>query len=405
MSGFDERKEGTGDSVETVADLLEKTSRDHGGGPVEYFHRSSRSLRLSWNCSSGEVDARRGTEEGGALRWLDPRRDCVGFAASSGDVLASLVACRTISAETPETPVDACPWNTAAEPIDDIDAPAKLPSPEEMELWLRANTPETAESAWIEAGCTCEAWSTGRATVQTRSRTRVWALWMPENDPRPMFLAARCWREWLGQDVAAAWADRDPGSPRDASWPDDAKVVFSPETSAFVGRALVGALHGPDAELGFKVGSGWVVRSNADPATSLFGSVSDDAGFPPPAGVLADGRHVVGNWVGPGNLRRGSFRDLPESKPVCLEIDPPRIDPPKRSVWVSRLSLHPAEDGWLVELHGRQYPDGASFRPRWAHVRPQRIVESCLGGIGPGRTSHHGTISPSLVFDAWLFKG
>jgi hypothetical protein len=228
---------------------------------------------------------------------------------------------------------------------------------------------------------------------------------MPENDPKPLFLAARSWREWLDREISGSWADRTTGLVRETPWPEDARVVFSPETSASIARALAGVLHRPGVEPGAAVGSGWIVRSNADPGSSLLGSAADDAGFPTSERILADGRHVVGDWGGPGSLRRGSFRDSPESTPICLKIDPPRVDPPRRSVWVSRLNLHPGGDGWIVELHGRRFPDGASFRPRWARLRPRRLVESCLGGIGPARSSHHGTVTPALVFDAWLFKG
>ncbi len=402
MSGFSESKRASGDPVMTVDDLLEKTSRDHGGGPVEYFHRCSRSVRVEWDRATDRVAARCGTEEGGALRWLDPRRESGGFVAASGDVVASLTACRAIGRGAPETSIGAVPWNPSAEATEDLDTPHGVPRIEELEHWLRENTPETVESAWIEASRSRERWTTGSAD-QERVRVRIWALWTPKNDPKPMFLAARSWRDWLRQDALATWDERAPGPPREAEWPADAKVVFSPETSASIARALVLALHRPGVEAGAPVGSGWVVRSNGEPPRGLFGALVDDAGYPVSPRILADGRHVVADWGGPGSFRRGSFRDPPASNPVCVEVDPPRIDPPRRSVWVTALALHPAADGWLAELHGREFPDGSSFRPRWARLRPQRLIESCLGGLGSARTSHHGLGTPALVFDAWLF--
>jgi hypothetical protein len=409
MSKFDKWADRPDASIDTIADLLKKTSNEHGGGPVENFYRSSTTRRLAWERSSEETCSRTGREQGGALRWIDPRKDALGFAAASGDAAAALATCRLIASKIQEKPVEACPWNVQAAAVEDIDATAELPSLEEMEAWLRENTPEQVDSAWVEAGLSTETWLSDPTNAQKRVRTRIWAMWTPREKAgttaKPLFLAARGWRELRRLDPAQAWLDRAPGQDRERAWPDDAKLVFSPETSAMLARSLATVTHHPGTEPGAPVGPGWVLtaRPEDDPA-SIYGSRVDDAGFLSTNRTLADGRHVIGDWGGPGSHRRASFRDSPEPVPVSLRMDPPRLDPPKRSAWVTRIDLHPAGDNWIAELHGRQFPDGAAFQPHWVRMSPRRLVETCLGGIGPARRSHLGMTTPALVFDAWSFR-
>ena len=409
MSGFDKWAGRSDVSIDTIANLLEKTSSDHGNGPVEGFHRSSNTRRLEWDRSSDEAVSRTGREQGGALRWIDPRHAALGFAAASGGAAAALATCRAIASKTPKKPVDACPWNVDASPVEDIDAATALPTLEEMEDWLRKNTPGPVDSAWVEAGLSTETWLTCPENRQTRVRLRAWAMWTPREkggtSAKPLFVAARGWRELRRLDLAEAWRDRALSQHRERSWPDDVKLVFSPETSAILAQMLATTTHHPGADPGTPVGPGWVLTARPDDAAgSLFGSCVDDAGFPSTSRILADGRHVTGDWGGPGSLRRASFRDSPKPAPVSLRMDPPRLKPPKRSAWVTRIDLHPAGDGWMAELHGRRYPDGAAFRPRWTRLRPLQLLETCLGGLGPARSSHVGMTTPALVFDAWLFK-
>jgi hypothetical protein len=410
MPHFDSWATSSGAAIDRIADLLQKTSRQHGDGLVEAFHRSSSSRRVEWDSASKKTRSRVGREQGGALRWIDPRREVLGFAASSGTARVAFETCLSIAAETPEKPVIGCPWNLEATAAEDLDALAGLPRLHEMEEWLRKSTPQSAESAWVETGLSTENWLSSPQNVQKRVRGRVWAMWIPRKThgmgSKPLFVSARGWHELLRLDPLEAWADRSSGQPRETPWPDDAKLVFSPETSASLAWMLALVTHHPEIRPGATVGPGWVLtaRPQDDPG-SLFGSAMDDAGFPSESRVLADGRHVTGDWGGPGSLRRGSFRDIPEPTPVSLRITPPRLDPPKRSVWVTRIDLHPADDHWMAELHGRQYPDGAAFQNRWARLEPQRLVEACLGGIGPARRSHLGMTTPALVFDAWLLKG
>ena len=397
-------------SIETIVERLRETAKQHGEGPVEAFHRSSSSRRVEWERRNETMRSRVGLEQGGALRWIDPRHEVLGFAASSGAAGSAFATCLSIAAKTPTRPVIGCPWNLEASSAEDVDASASLPSLEEMEDWLRKNTPPAAESAWIEAARSHEAWLTGPQNVQNRARGRVWAMWVPSKThgtgPKPLFLSARGWHDLLRLDPLGGWADRSPGESRESSWPNDAKLVFSPETSATLAWMLALVTHHPGTRPGGIVGPGWVLtaRPRDDPG-SLFGSTMDDAGFPSQSRALADGRHVTGDWGGPGSLRRASFRDTPEPTPVSISLTPPRVDPPKRSVWVTRIDLHPAGEHWIAELHGRQYPDGSALQTRWARLEPQRWVEACLGGIGPARRSHLGMTTPALVFDAWLLKG
>jgi len=409
MSQSDHWKTDSDVAVETVANLLEKTSNDHGAGPVEGFHRSSMSRRVTWDRSTGEVCSRTGVEQGGAVRWIDPRRDALGFAAASGGHQAAFETCRSIAAGVPPKPVNTCPWNAEAEAVEDVDVSTGSPSLEEMEDWLRKNTSEAVDSAWVEGATSTETWLTGAGNPQIRVRGRAWAMMAPGKKAgtgvKPLFLAARSWHALLRLDPSGAWRDRAAGEGRKRSWPDDARVVFSPETSAFLARMLAATMHHPGASPGAPVGPGWVLTARPeDDPSSLFGSRVDDAGFPSTSRILADGRHVTGDWGGPGSLRRASFRDAPEPVPVSLRMDPPRLDPPKRSVWVSRIDLNPAGDRWIAELHGRRFPDGAAFRPRWVRLRPNRLLETCLGGIGSARGSHLGMTTPALVFDAWSLR-
>jgi len=409
MSTFDKWASRSDVSIDTIANLLEKTSSDHGGGPVEGFHRSSDTRRLEWDGSSEGAASRIGREQGGALRWIDPRHQALGFAAASGGAAVALATCRTIASEILQKPIDACPWNVEASPVEDVDASAGMPTHEEMEDWLRKYALQPVDSAWVEAGLSSETWLTCPKNRQTRVRARAWAMWIPREkagtSPKPLFLAARGWRELLRLDPTEAWRDRALSEDGERPWPDDAKFVFSPETSAILAKMLAITTHRPGTNPGTPVGPGWILTARPDEdAGSLFGSRVDDAGFPSTGRILADGRNVTGDWGGPGSLRRASFRDPPEPVPVSLRMEPPRLDPPKRSAWVTRIDLHPAGDGWMAELHGRQYPDGPAFRPKWMRLRPQRLLETCLGGVGPARSSYVGMTTPALVFDAWLFK-
>ncbi len=313
-----------------------------------------------------------------------------------------------MASETPGKPVTACPWNVEAESVDDLD-PARLPAVEELEAWLDEKTPETAKDAWVEASSSSETWATAEGRVQRRARGRVWAVFTPSEGlgmgGKPLFLAARSWREMSRLEPARAWLERSLESAGEHPWPDDAKLVFSPETSAFLAHLLATVAHRPGIEPGNPVGPGWVLTARpGDEPACLFGSVVDDAGFTGESRILADGNHVVDDWGGPGSLKRASFRDVPEPSAVSLRLKPPRIDAPHRSVWITRIDLHPADAGWLAELHGRRYPDGAALCPKWCRLRPQELLETCLGGLGEPFASHLGTTTPALVFDAFLFR-
>ena len=249
MSKFDKWASLSDVSIDTIANLLEKTSSDHGNGPVEGFHRSASTRRLEWDGSSEEVVSRIGREQGGALRWIDPRHEALGFAAASGGPAVALATCRTIASKIPEKPVDECPWNVDALPVEDVDAAAGMPPLEEMEDWLRKHTPEPVDSAWVEAGISTETWLTCPKNRQTRVRGRAWAMWTSREkagtSAKPLFLAARSWRELLRLDPAEAWRDRALNQDHERPWPEDARFVFSPETSAILARMLATTTHRP----------------------------------------------------------------------------------------------------------------------------------------------------------------
>jgi len=387
--------------IDSAIRLLEEMSTDHGDGPTEAFHRSSASMRFERDSAGGASRCRLGREEGGALRWFDPRDGTLGFAAASGDARHSFDQCRVIATRIRGKPVERCPWNTDAAPVEDLETAARVPEAEEILDWLRRNTPDSVDSAWVEIAVTTETWLNSGGNVQKRGRSRVWAAWTPRSEgAKPVFAAARTWGALSRADRAEAWRDRAPGAGHDFPWPDDARLVFSPETSAILAHMLVRTAHHPFVEPGTPVGPGWVLT--ADPTNhqaAIFGSSADDAGFSRTTRFLADGRHVIGSWGGPGTLRRGSFRDPPQPEPVNLSLEPPKIDPPRRAIWITSIDLHPAADGWTVRLQGRRYPDGAPLRPKWTRFHPQLLLKACLGGLGPARESHVGMTTPALVFE------
>ena len=215
-----------------------------------------------------------------------------------------------------------------------------------------------------------------------------------------MILAGRGWPELARLDPREPWGRRRIEGPAEHPWPDDTCLVFSQETSAFLAHLLARVAHGPGAGPGTAVGPGWVATAGAP--GGLYSTACDDAGFSVASRTLANGREVLASWSGPGTLRRASFRDLPESTPVGLVLTPPKLDPPKRAVWITRVEVHPAGEAWSIRLSGRRYPDGAGFRPSWKRIRPHALLAACLGGVGPVHESHLGVVTPALVFDGLL---
>lgn len=390
------------DPIEELTPILENISTDHARGAVEAFLRCSTLRKVELDGRTGVTRARVGREQGGALRWVDPRDGSVGFAAASGRGVRSLNRCRRIAQTTPTSPAQRCPWNETASRIQDIDSVDAPPTEEELRTWLLESVPGELDWAWVEAGVATETWLCG-GTLQERRRARVWAAWMPidtRSAARPLIQASRNWSEFRRGGPAAAWNERLDEPNADRPWPGDAQLIFSPETSAYLALLLARVAHHPTIEPGRPVGPGWVLSSGQ--RQSLFGSDVDDAGFATRKRILADGRHVLGNWAGPGQLRRASFRDAPEPTPLPLQLDPPKLDPPKRAVWVTRVEIHPSGDCWAIRLHGRRYPEGAGFRPCWERVRPQNLIDACLGGVGPAHESYTGVTTPALVFDRLL---
>lgn len=327
----------------------------------------------------------------------------LGFSAASGDGARSLTRCLAIALNTPGRAVTLCPWNVHAASIDDTVPTSAPPSEEDMRAWLLESVKDALDWAWVEAGYVDETWLTGPETVQKRRRTRIWAAWMPLDDEsaaRPMFMAGRNWSDFQRLDPSASWRDRFCGGNPEHPWPAGAPLIVCPETSASLIRLLARFAHHPQARPGSRVGPGWVLSAHS--RTTLLGSAVDDAGFAVEPRLLADGRLIVGTWGGPGGLRRASFRDPPESMPTSLVLEPPRVDPPKRAVWVTRADVHPTGDSWLIRLHGRRYPEGAGFQPCWRRVKPHVLLEACLGGVGAVHESHFGVVTPALVLDGLM---
>jgi hypothetical protein len=180
-------------------------------------------------------------------------------------------------------------------------------------------------------------------------------------------------------------------------------VLFTAEASGWIVPALVRVLNGRIETTGAPVGPAWEVNEEPHAEGALFGGLADDAGFATRRLVLADGIRVIGPLIGPGTLRRPSFRDPPQPLPAQLSLEAGEDRGLSRGLIVTEVALHPLPDGsWILECDGvLRRGNEPDLRVRCARVRttPAEMVQRCAERLGPAVATHRGTTTPALLFD------
>jgi hypothetical protein len=207
-------------------------------------------------------------------------------------------------------------------------------------------------------------------------------------------LPAGAWRSVLEDRKIP---ERDPEPPPTRKIP----VLFNPECSAILVRALVRSLHTGKTEV--EAGAAWKVTDDPTRAGALFGGTFDDAGFPTRRTVLSDGERCRGIIKGPGHYRRPSFRDRPVALPSQLDVSATDSRPPASCVLATGVVLQVTEpDRWILRIDGALLEDGYPgpvLRTSFAPISPVELVRRCIAAVGPCRASHLGVETPALVFD------
>jgi predicted Zn-dependent protease len=356
------------------------------------------------------------------VRVRDRSRKGEGFAAATFAANATTPAAlvRRALDDALHAPPTTSAWRD--EPIErrDLETRLDLPSREELATWLErawgflaervreADGASPRPSAWVEAAVSTEAWVDDLGTRAVRARRRAWAMALfrgralPDAAERPRFLAGRD----FGALDAGTWSEDFDDSPGPTRLPDrspDLPWVLSPQAAASLVPALVAVIHAPGRRPGGKVGAGWSLHDDPLHERGLVGGAFDDVGFDADRVVLAEGGIVRRALDGPGTFRRPSYRDRPAPYPTTLVLTPPDVGRPERYYRIQALRLHPLEaDRWVLELDGvRRQADAAVevFQGARAVVRPQDLVERCVGGVGEARAAAWGVVTPGLVFE------
>jgi hypothetical protein len=369
-------------------------------GHVELFERASFTRRVSRDGTGDGSSSQEGLEEGVAVRVRHADRS-VGFAAESGDgdrkldgLVRAALSSRSGSGEWP-----------ASGPPSRIDHATDdpLPSLDRLEAWLADALAGTdALEAWVEAGQTMETWVGPGGAAASRLRSRVWGMARFHHAGRERVeivaatglggLDTRTWESTASDPPISGKVDRiDPRRP----------ILVRPGAAATLVRALAEALHGRSSEPGVAVGPGWRLTDEPTAPDALFGGEFDDAGFPTRPIVLADGHRVRCKIDGPGTLRRPSFRDPPTPMSAWLRVRPAEVDPPADGAVVSDLVVEPLASDMVLRVHGWTVRHGrpdTAIRGALVPFDPRTWVQRCLGTHGAARASHHGVVTPALVF-------
>jgi hypothetical protein len=411
-------------------------------GAIELYHRCSHALRVERDDSLASITCVRGTEDGVAARLWSPASGRVSFAACSGSpesgarraVELCLAAARAEPGAVAESArrgsglavgvvaEDAQPWWSGSRgTLTDDDGFAEPPSEKELAVWLERARMEASEhgesgrrssvellDGWIEVATTVETWAADGGLRASRVRTRAWAgirLKLGESLPRPLIVGSRRWLDLQPEAWRITMEDRwlVPADEAAGRAVPRGPVVFSPECSAALVRALVTTLHtGGGSET--EVGPGWRVADDPSVPDALFGAAFDDSGFPTRRVVLAGGEKTEGVLEGPGHLRRPSFRDTPSPAPFHLVVEAREDTFPGAGILADGLVIHPLATGeWLLEIRGVHLDrDGVPVEPIgtvFSRVQPRALVRRCVAAVGQPRRSHLGVSTPALVFD------
>jgi hypothetical protein len=374
---------------------------------LELYHRASSAIRVGHESSGQAVVSRIGLEEGVAVRLAMRGSDAIGFAAASGGDLACLRWAIDRACEHHGTPPpEGGEWPLGEELLLDRDSDGSLPPEEDVISWLRhayeqfkeqngENGPGEPLSGWVEAVTTVESWVADGGPLASRSRTRGWAV--ARGRPRPLLLAARRWTELPERGWTDLVAERDPGGDKRASKrAGQQPILFTAEIAADLVSGLVRGYLSDTECLGVAAGSGWKMTDYPASPQALFGGKFDDAMFPTERRLLADGREILARIHGPGQLRRSSFRDPPQSQHSHLIVGSEERGTFERGLVVTGLTIHPlAAEDWVLEF------EGSTGRAVEGYIRtdPRELIRRCVASVGPSRLSHRGVKTPALLFE------
>lgn len=399
----------------SVEELLARATARGTAADVELYARSAVTIRVS-RRADGTNEIVGGRERGLALRARHPGTGTGGFAATSGvDAGALERNLAAVEAAIADGAEPADPWSdSTAEERRDHD-PGTPPTVEVLSAWLEralesVATPEPTR-AWVEVAATAEAWiASPAAAAASRSRILAWARLEPGADAsgrtgRPIQVASRGWEGLSDEGWAEILSDRwNPAA--DAARSDAVgrtPVLFNPECSAQLSRALVRARQAMGGDEGWPVGPGLKIADDPLAAGALFGGTFDDAGFATRRALLADGERWKPGSEAAGHRRRPSFRDPPALAPSHLVVLGRPQAPPARCILVSGQTLHvlgPAS--WLLEIDAAEMVDGQPgprLRRRFLRTSPAELSGACVAAVGPPRRSYLGDASPALLFD------
>ena len=412
------------DSEEALAELIEvsRTIQERCGGKRwEVYQRLSQSVRVRKHARSDVATLEAGHECGTALRLRSSDGSATfGTVSGAGEAgLRWLLNDADRSLSEPEAP---WPDPTAARCLDDRDDRApRLPSFADLNTWLEKawwrytdmaaerRGPPPLEHAWVESASTLELWVSSDGAKALRSRCRSWAVGLPgalqggSGRPRPLGVASRRFKGLPVDGWRRLGADRTWPAGRSATPPEGAAVLFSPESAGELVFALARALHlGDSVELS-TVGPAWrLVDDPAGPDCPM-GCSFDDVLFPTRARVLADGHRGRDTIVGPGHLRRPSYRNPPVALPTHLVVEPTDASLPDRCVLATDLRVHAlAPDRWLLEIDGGVLEAGEPGPPiarSFVSTHPRELVRRCIGSFGDARRVHRAVTTPALLFE------
>ncbi len=389
-----------GSQLERIQELFAEVAVTGRPRELELYHRSASSVRVTRRAGKA-VGLVRGSEEGIAVRLRGSGDNRAAFIASTScdaDGVRRMIR----EAMTDEPGPDHHPgtWSVGDGTRHDED-PVDLPDARQLESWIEEAWDGLSGplEAWIEVASVAEAWVAEGGLAATRKRCRGWSVVRTRS--RPIVIAHRNWTQMDPLGWRGIAEDRWLAGQGQAELPADRiSLLFNPESSAALVRALVGALAGVATG---PVGPAWDLRDDPLDSGALFGGNFDDAGFPTASRRLADGRQWIGRIEGPGHYRRASFRDPPAVRPTYLTVRARKDPPPRSAVLVSSLEIHAVDaDHWILELEGALLEDGrpvAPLPPAFVSGSPMEWVERCVASIGPVRESYLGVRTAALLFD------
>jgi hypothetical protein len=359
---------------------------------VELYAKVAQRARVQRGHSHGGLDSSRTIESGLAIRLVTQRGEGAGFAATSGfsreaarwALDRAVARDHVVPGESPDT------HRISRADTWDLDPDQTLPLGsmllEEMEV--------SPTLEWIEGGTTAEVLIGAPGWLAVRRRHRVWGV---VRSDAPRIVAARDlagWRDARARgevESATALANR-----RTASH----MATFLPAAAAPIVLAAVGWAHVREVPPTIDLGVGWSVADDPLHARGLAGGVYDDAGFAAESRVLAREGKLVGRLVGPGTLRRRSYREPPLPSPSNISMPSGAgVDDRPIGEVVDRCRLMRLEPClWVLELEIVQ-GERLSRRRAYARVHPAEFLGGCVTRIGTPQLTGDGPIVPSLVFE------